>query len=238
MMWPPLSRSRSTVDRRDCWFEVCVDNWIVPSVELVEVAPVPPIQGRTILPNGSKHRPTPATHLHFGPLSEPVDSSPTEILEHTVGFLRQNETAFRRYRLLTPFWLASECSFESELDLLIESAAFQVLARLRMSIDLDLYWKNDEHFIEHETPDTPFPYGRAVVSVDDTAVMGPLDASREFGRLVPHLARYFRMEHRLLTFDVRGGCGRPVTHFSINAVRLLARSGANVRLRVRPEASF
>ena len=206
---------------------ICVLTNVVSSLELCERAPLPPSSATSSLRDR-------LTHLHFAPLMAKTVRLQDQIA--AVAEMLQGRLAdFQVFRAFTRFHLAVECHFDESLDLTLSSQIVRLFARLRAPVDMDPYWTGDEDYVERFAYSSPFYYGEAFVAAGGSAARDGIDARRELGR---HVARALSDAPRgaLVEFDIRGGCGHPVSLFSARALRIAADNDSPIRLRVRPTA--
>lgn len=210
---------------------VCVSSALVESARLVELAPVPIVTGSTRLKKRSEDQPFRPSHIHlFEDERETTDEISAQF-EHTADWLAEHFDGLRRYRRLVPVKLSTECHYESTFDLRIANSTLRTLARLRMEIDVDLFWANDWRV--EELPGNFWPRGVLRIHTNDDWST-PWRWGVEHGRLMAPVLRKLPTTAVELTFEERGGYGRPISHFSANSVALLAKAGSSLRIKVEP----
>lgn len=215
---------------------ICIRSTDFRSDDLTNMLPAPMSSGQSRTTKRLESQAFPLTHLHLfdnelldhdGTLARDVAWQVREVMDAVTP----SQNALASFGKVVPFHLGLECSYGPDFDFTFDVDTLREVSAVGASIDFDLYWSEDE--MVETLPGDFYPCGVLQVSGPDWEEPFRWDKV-EWGRLVAPLLRVHPEKNQLLTFNTKGGYGRPVAHFSANAVRLLAKSGTSLRMIVEP----
>lgn len=209
---------------------VCVSTSDFQSLELLSMLPAPISSGQSRMQKLDPQK-FPQTHFHLFDNGRASSDDVSEQVIEVVGELSARRREFAKLRRTVPFHIGLECHYPERFTLTLSTEILVALSAVGASVDMDLYWNNDEAV--ESLPSGFRPTG--VLQVSGAGWEEPLRwDSVEWGHLVAGLLRRHQQPRRELTFRSIGGYGRPLAVFSKSSIHRLARHGGSLRIIVEP----